>query len=94
MSKISIFLIVFSFFILSSPVSYAENISIQREVVEVEESQLIELALEEKFDSFIDIIRRLVEDNIDYSLEEGEGIDIVEFLYTKGNLIRIYYRLN
>ncbi|OCL25594.1 hypothetical protein U472_14790 [Orenia metallireducens] len=96
MKKLFILCLALVILALHTPLAMAETVTIDTKVVEVDESEMIKLASQEKFDNLTTVMKKLVQLNIstEENIVELEKISIIDFEYGEGAKIRIYYQIN
>ncbi|SNY24419.1 hypothetical protein SAMN06265827_108109 [Orenia metallireducens] len=96
MKKLFIVCLALVILALHTPLAMAETVKIDTKMVEVDESEMIKLASQEKFDDLTTVMKKLVQLHIstEEKVVELEQISIVDFEYGEGAKIRIYYQIN
>ncbi|GAB6099431.1 hypothetical protein JCM16358_13100 [Halanaerocella petrolearia] len=95
MKKIIIFCLVFTFLAVQAPVVLAQTVQADHQVLTVKEEQLIELATQEKFNSLMQVMEKLVQDNLSTVKEEIKlaKINVIDFKYQVEEIM-IYYQID
>ncbi|WP_408955133.1 hypothetical protein [Natroniella sp. ANB-PHB2] len=88
MKKITITFLIVMLLMLQMPMALAGT-----DTLEVAESELIQLAGQQKFETLTEIMEELVYLNLAEEIEEEE-VKVIDFGYTEDDQLKIYYQLN
>ncbi|MCK8816334.1 hypothetical protein MWH28_03015 [Natroniella sulfidigena] len=89
MKKLAITCLIVMLLMLQMPLALAAT-----DTLEVAESELIQLAGQQKFETLTEMIEKLVYLNLAEEIEEEEEVKVIDFGYIEDDQLKIYYQLN